>query len=364
MLLKKYKASDLASALAKAQAELGPDALVLETRKVRAGLGLEGIELTVGAPRRFASHAIGNGTGALRRLAHEIRELRDRSDLQAEFAPVQPPLTPNTSISGDDTIRATVDLLVASGLSRDLAARFTLEAERELARGGGAGGAVRAARKGMSAVLSFARLPASSRCLFIVGPPGCGKTTTTAKLAARATARNTGRVTFATADGDRIGAMEQAAVFSRHLGADLAPVRSQDDLLRALDDAGGRPVLVDTPGIGAGDAGRLDQLAALRAGVPEADMALLLPAGIQGEEATRILERFRPLEPSCLAFSRVDDGGRLGELVTAAATSEIPLAIFTHGHRVPDDIADASPLALTNMMLRTESVSVAGRERR
>jgi len=44
------------------------------------------------------------------------------------------------------------------------------------------------------------------------------------------------------------------------------------------------------------------------------------------------------------------------------AAAAIPLSFFTNGHRVPDDLADASPLALTNMMLRSKNESVRTRE--
>jgi flagellar biosynthesis protein FlhF len=352
MLLKKYRGPDLASALAKAHAEMGPDALVLDTKEVRASLGLNGIEVTVGARRRRQPGGI-RGADALRRLALEIKELRGRPHQQRQGT--NPPVDDGST---ERSIRSTVDQLVAAGLSRDLATRFSLAAERELAGAGGAAGAVRAARRGMEAVLPFAAMPDGARCLFIVGPPGCGKTTTAAKLAGRRVARTCAPVHFATADAERIGAMEQACIFARHLGASLSQVQKPADLLRTLDriDVNGT-VLVDTPGIGSHDGERMESVAALRAAVPEAEVALVLPAGIRSTEASRILRRFRPLKPSCFAISRVDDGGGIGEIVTAAASSTIPLAFFTNGHRVPEDIADASPLALTNMMLRADETA-------
>ena len=74
--------------------------------------------------------------------------------------------------------------------------------------------------------------------------------------------------------------------------------------------------------------------------------ALLLPAGLNRQAASAVVERFGGLRPSCAVLSKVDDGARPGELVAALAPSRIPLAFLTNGHRVPEDLQPASPRSL------------------
>jgi flagellar biosynthesis protein FlhF len=189
--------------------------------------------------------------------------------------------------------------------------------------------------------------------VFVVGPPGAGKTTTVAKLAARVGLGAGRQVVFGEADAERIGAAEQARIFSEYIGARLRTIDSPGDLDLAMVEAGERGcVVVDTAGVGEGDRDRLRSLWELRRAVPEAEVALLIPAGMHREEARRVLERFAIVRPTCVAFSRVDDGRRVGDLVTALSEFDLPLSFLTNGHRVPDDLQNATPRGLAALMLR------------
>ena len=65
----------------------------------------------------------------------------------------------------------------------------------------------------------------------LVGPTGVGKTTTTAKLAARCVVRHgAGRLALITTDGYRIGAQEQLRIYGRILGVPVFSVRDAADL--------------------------------------------------------------------------------------------------------------------------------------
>lgn len=342
MLLKTYTAPDFATALEQARGELGPAALVLGKTERQSRLGLSIVEITVAAPREVERVADEN----VRSLAREARRSR------------QVPQSVRTQArrAGDDPIdrdvERTVGVLVASGLSPDLARRFTLNAAKHRPRRSGADGLAEAAVKGVGELLEFVPLPLLRRCLFVVGPPGAGKTTTVAKLALRARRAARGPVLFAESDADRVGSFEQAEIFCRHIGVDVRRVQDATDLQLALEAAGERgTVLVDTSGIAASDHDRVSELLELRRCVPDAEVAVVLPAGLHRNEAERTLERFRPLEPTCLGFSRVDDSQRPGELVSAVASSRIPLSFFTNGHRIPD-LEPATPGGLAAMLLR------------
>ena len=80
-----------------------------------------------------------------------------------------------------------------------------------------------------------------------VGPPGVGKTTTIAKIAAQERARHGQRLTLLAADGFRVGAIEQLRLYADILGAPFVAARTPDEFSRALDGIK-HPLLVDTAG--------------------------------------------------------------------------------------------------------------------
>ncbi len=356
MQLKTYKAHDLATALDRARRELGPKAIVLATNEIRGRLGLSHVEITVAVdPARVST------SSDLQRLAKEVGSIRRRAE--SDVKPTQPPApiptktsVPSPNVPGtspDPSFRTAVEALVRSGLSSDLALRFARIAsehlqtrdERDL---------VAATDLAMEELVPFTSSPVGTHVLFVVGPPGAGKTTTIAKLAARTARRQSRRVVYAQADSSRLDSLQQAQIYARHANIDLTSVRTPDDLSRAIRSVGrDGSVLVDTAGIGAADTERLRELISLRRSSPAAQVVLLIPSGLHHDEARDVVNRFEPVRPTCIAFSRVDDGRRLGELVTATAASRLPLAFITNGHRIPEDIEDASPRGLAALLLRS-----------
>jgi flagellar biosynthesis protein FlhF len=370
MRLKTFRAPDLESALARARQQLGPRALVLATSEIRGRLGLSSVEITVAVDEPSPA-APDRG---LERLALEVPRLRRqgggdtaRAGDDASPTPAGRAAAPGLADAGDllddldPALRTAADTLIRAGLSPDLARRFARSAARGLEAGATATGLAAAVERAMGSLVPLAPAPTGGRIVFVVGPPGAGKTTTVAKLAACVRRRSSRPVVFAEADASRPGAQEQAGALARLLGLPLALIRRGDELRQAMERVGqDGAVLVDTSGVGAADDARLGHLADLRGAAPEAQVALLLPAGLHREEAEEIVERFRPLRPTCVAFSRTDDGGRIGELVTAITAAGLPLAFVTNGHRVPD-IEEISPRGLTALLLRSGFRSSARR---
>ena len=83
-----------------------------------------------------------------------------------------------------------------------------------------------------------------------------------------------------------------------------------------------------------------------------AQVALILPAGLHRDQVEQVFDRFAPVRPTCVAFSKTDDGRRIGDLVSALARTDLPLSFITNGQRVPDDLVAATPRGLAALMLR------------
>ncbi len=342
MLLKTYRGPDLATTLKRIRRELGPNALVLGTSEHKKRFGMPVVEVTVAAPRDRESAR--QPDGEVKALAAEIHELKSKLGRSPEPAPVDRRRPSRSSTF----CHITVERLIAAGLDPDLAERFGRISARDRSTP-----PADVVTREIANVLDFVPLPLSKRCLFVIGPPGAGKTTTVAKLASRV-CRPDRPVVFGVADTERIGSFEQAEIYCRYIGSRARRIEKGDDLHRAIDNVGERGiVLVDTTGIAAGDRTRRQALRLLVNAVSDAEIAVLLPAGLHHVEARRVLDRFSEFRPTCAAWSRIDDSERPGELLSALAGRRIPLSFVTTGHAVPDDLEPASPQSVADLLLRS-----------
>src|SRR4029077_12967891 len=124
-----------------------------------------------------------------------------------------------------------------------------------------------------------------------VGPPGAGKTTTIAKIAAQERARGGRRLGLVAADGFRVGAVEQLRTYAEVIGAPFRVARNTDDLSRELERRNRLPVLVDTAGRSPSeDSAR--ELFRIVARTPNVRTHLVMPANTPVSAARRIFDAY------------------------------------------------------------------------
>ena len=73
-------------------------------------------------------------------------------------------------------------------------------------------------------------------------------------------------------------------------------------------------ILIDTPGIGAGDSEVGEDLAQVFSSHPEIDVHLVLPATMKSEDLHSAARRFAPLGATKLIFTRIDEAASLGSV--------------------------------------------------
>lgn len=169
----------------------------------------------------------------------------------------------------------------------------------------------------LAKALQFATLPVGERPLLFVGPPGAGKTLTAARLATRLVMSGTMPMVI-TADGQRAGATEQLAAFTKLLGINLVVACHPVTLGRALRQRlYSAPALIDSPGSDPFDPAQMEELAALSTTV-DAAMVLVLPAGLQPEEAADIAQAYAAAGARLMVATRLDLSRRLGGILAAA----------------------------------------------
>ena len=173
----------------------------------------------------------------------------------------------------------------------------------------------------------------------IVGPTGVGKTTTTAKIAARCVVRHGAeKLALITTDGYRIGAQEQLRIYGRILGVPVFPVRDASELRQTLAELRNKHmVLIDTVGMSQRDR-MVAQQAAMLTGAGNVRRLLLLNATSRGDTLDDVISAYRGPDLAGCIFTKIDEAVSLAPVIGAAIAHELEVFYVTNGQRVPEDL--------------------------
>lgn len=388
MLIKTFEGVDMNDALRKVKREMGGEAVILSSRKIRPGGGRgtgpveSPVEVTAGIPRVDPPWAkdlpdfSGEGSPASSDM-DGLRELIDR--MEREWGPgssreIQGLLSRIERISGMDgqaprsgpsfdPVEAARGILTQSGFPEedreDLVEGFRLLSYQP----------VEWSLSQVQSLLQFLisrkvdvtgslfpekRAGGLPRVLLFVGPTGVGKTTTIAKLAAGLVARHRRKVGLLNLDTYRIGAVEQLRIYGDLMGVPVEVVSGTSRLTDALDRLRSNDViLVDS-------AGRSDDgmksiepfLKALRSdGEWDFSLVLVASATQKSEDLQRTVKIFAPARPDALVVTKIDETGSVGSLYPLLAHGRIPVSYVATGQKVPEDIELAHGGKLAQWMI-------------
>ncbi|HEY8606450.1 MAG TPA: flagellar biosynthesis protein FlhF [Noviherbaspirillum sp.] len=174
----------------------------------------------------------------------------------------------------------------------------------------------------------------------LVGPTGVGKTTTTAKLAARCVMRHgAGKLALITTDGYRIGAYEQLRIYGKILGVMVHSVKDETDLRIALDELKNKhTVLIDTVGMGQRDKMVAEQIAMLSGSDAKVKRLLCLSATSTGETLNEVVRSYQGGGLAGCIMTKLDEAATVGNVLDVMIRQKLPLYYVANGQRVPEDL--------------------------
>lgn len=178
----------------------------------------------------------------------------------------------------------------------------------------------------------------------LMGPTGVGKTTTTAKLAARCVMRfGASKVALLTTDSYRIGGHEQLRIFGKILGVSVHAVKDAADLQLALSELRNKHiVLIDTIGMSQRDRTVSDHIAMLCGAGHPVQRLLLLNATSHGDTLNEVVQAYQstPDQPplaGCI-LTKLDEATNLGGVLDTVIRYKLPVHYVSTGQKVPENL--------------------------
>ncbi|HEX7540464.1 MAG TPA: flagellar biosynthesis protein FlhF [Syntrophales bacterium] len=379
MQIKRFEAASTQEAFLKIKNELGPDAVVLSTRKLRSGRvplfevtaaldeRSEGrrekpLPLPAGAPQAAPRGDEESLASTLRRDVEEIKtrlaETAMRPFPYGEFLEMKEMLDTFFDTMGfqrkeklSGALLKIYHQMVSIGVSRSRAFLLVSTLKRNLPAGElqDEECLCRVAEKllARSIGLSYRSAERKRICAF-VGPTGAGKTTTLAKIAARSALEEKLKVGLITTDTYRIAAVEQLKTYARIMEIPIEVVSDKTAFRRALAKLSDRDlVLVDTPGKSSVEPGYIEKLRDLFQIENPVETNLLLPLTSSQDNLAENLARFKPIGYQSIIFTKLDESRHFGMIYNVIDQERKPVSYVTNGQNVPQDIEkiDAGRLA-------------------
>jgi flagellar biosynthesis protein FlhF len=177
----------------------------------------------------------------------------------------------------------------------------------------------------------------AGRVFAFVGPTGVGKTTTTAKIAARHVLEHGPQsVVLITVDTYRMGAHDQLRAYGRILGVPVHIAHDASALHDLLRLRGPRQlVLIDTVGMGHRD----ERIRSLLVSLPRTDIrhVAVASAAAQPETIDESLRAYEARHAEGVVLTKLDEAARTGGALDCLVRQRLRLLGTCDGQRVPED---------------------------
>lgn len=390
MRIKSYFADSVQEAIEKARVELGPDAMLMNSKKTDFELrALGSVEVVFGLPGQTAASKprlqittnnlpqepvsalvpAGDRTPALSgEVAQELADLRRQIEtVRRSMNRQQRALASSEEPRG----RAAENLsarLIGLGISEDLAQEIAEAVELQ---------AFAWKQQGARGLRDFEMVPSetvelalmselerrlqvspemgvagqSQKIVMFAGPAGAGKTTSLIKLGLRYGLQARVPMHILSLDTLRVGGWEQLAAYARIAGLSFDAVHNLTALETLLAQHSDKKlILIDTPGFGPNDTDDLNDLAAWVRSFGGIDVHAVVPATWRPAVIGRTLDRFSVLKPAKLLITRADEAESQGNLADIGMRSQLPVSFISNGQTIPEDIWPASKEDLLTML--------------
>jgi len=321
MRLKTFNAETMTEAMDLVRAELGADAIIIQSTEGKSGVRITAA-LEAGATPPPPSDAPDPDVTP---LAYEA---------SPEF----------TKVSDYDTADVKA-VLNHHGLPFDTATRLEQTVASLCA-----GGLAEALSVALETTIKFSPITdAHERPIMLVGPPGAGKTICAAKLVADALLHER-TVHLISTDTVKAAGIQQLDHFAQLMKQTVSTADTPGELAAVINsrNSPGCLTVVDTPGTNPFDLNELEELLKFIQKI-DAEPVLVLPAGLDPLDAQEIAGVFAKMGCQRFIATRLDAARRYGGIVMAARHGFLSLAAISRSPFVADGLETATPMAFSRL---------------
>jgi len=354
MRIKSFYAGTVEGAVALARRELGPEAMLVESRKAPLEARHLGEYEVVCAivpetnPAMSSQAAPENPAAPDTRLARELAELRKQLDVMGKTITRSAWSAPRWPAAGAALSELHARLMAADidgELVQQILDAVCQRPPDPPASSAGLESAVRVELEKRILVNSTLANAASAAppIAALVGPPGAGKTTTLAKLAVSCGLTTRRSLQLFSVDEYRVAGADQLRSYATILGVGFQALETVGALAQALEEHCSKGlILIDTPGYGPRDMDRATDLARFLSTRPDISAHLVLTASMKSADLTHVAERFEIFRPASILFTRLDESDSFGAAFSLAVRRARPISFLGNGQEIPDDLQPAT----------------------
>lgn len=358
-----FRAPNIQTALAGIKEELGPDAMIISTRKVpkspRDPYAKTMFEVEAAIPSTGDNKPEAPLVQDVKALKSDLAEIKDILSVAGFGSGVSSILCNHFESVG--VLASLLRCGVSERLAADLVQKAALDLDKTLDM---ATQMKQLKKRVMGLCLDqfrtkdfFTRNNASGlpQVAAFVGPTGVGKTTTIAKLAAFLSFTRKMKVGLVSIDNYRIGAFEQLKAYAGIMGLPCVPAFSRQDLACALDRMKSMDlVLIDTAGHSHYDKEKIDEILELVRNDFQISVHLTLSVTSELINMKEAASAFSVFNPDTYVFTKTDETKRCGKILDQAASYDLPISLVTNGQKVPEDLIIPDRHELLKIILKKE----------
>ncbi|WP_287126134.1 protein FlhF [Desulfobacter sp.] len=358
-----FRAPNIQTALAGIKEELGPDAMIISTRKVpkspRDPYAKTMFEVEAAIPSTGDNKPEAPLVQDVKALKSDLAEIKDILSVAGFGSGVSSILCNHFESVG--VLASLLRCGVSERLASDLVQKAALDLDKTLDM---ATQMKQLKKRVMGLCLDqfrtkdfFTQHNASGlpQVAAFVGPTGVGKTTTIAKLAAFLSFTRKMKVGLVSIDNYRIGAFEQLKAYAGIMGLPCVPAFSRQDLACALDRMKSMDlVLIDTAGHSHYDKEKIDEILELVRNDFQISVHLTLSVTSELINMKEAASAFSVFNPDTYVFTKTDETKRCGKILDQAASYDLPVSLVTNGQKVPEDLIIPDRHELLKIILKKE----------
>ncbi|MBX9972424.1 flagellar biosynthesis protein FlhF [Cytobacillus firmus] len=200
--------------------------------------------------------------------------------------------------------------------------------------------------------IPFGGISFSKKYINVAGPTGVGKTTTLAKMAAECVIKHKKKAAFITADTYRIAAIDQLKTYASILNVPLEVCYTIEDFRHAADKLKEYDVvLIDTAGRNFRNKQYVDDLKNVIDFENEMETFLVLSLTAKQKDMEDIYNQFSIIDIDKLIFTKADETSTYGSMYNIIHKYKKGAAYITIGQDVPDDILMAGPEVIVKQLM-------------